>query len=822
MFPLCWEDARKIIERSKMLTNYLKVFVNNLYRQKIISVINVLGLSVGFACVFLIGLYVRYELTFDQMHPDFERIYMVPVLNEELGNRGESNYYWFVPDVLKKIPELEQAGRLMPVSLPLAGNGKIFDEKNIRLIDPSIFELFDFEWIAGNPNQALDEPFSLVLTEATARRYFGSDDPMGKPLLLNTHLTAKVTGVVKELNPHSHLTGDIFTPISTLTKAYGEDQFQNRQTNFRSYIKLKEGVDIEDIQESIRSVVSERAQAWTPPLDDAIDFIRLDQIHLSNKVDKLASFTQGRSDNLFVFSTIAICILLVACINYNNLTTAQVLKRIKEVSMRKTVGANRRQLVNQFLSESVLVSLVSAIFALTLVEAFLPIFSDFLEITNIYDSTTKWVVIALLLLGSIGVGVVAGFYPALFVSNYQQGKTLTKGFGARLGVIVRNSLVVFQFSIAIALIVAVSVVYAQLRFSRQFDVGFNKEQVVTFNGSGSTNLVYYWESFKKRLLENPNIQKAAITHRLPGEEFGVQDWVVRHRETDRLYQTHLMPVGYDFIEVFEIELLAGRSFDSSRNNDLLPNPQQEKRDGAFILNQSSAAQFGWRPEEAVGQHIELGSEGEFAGEVVGVVKDTYYESTYSISQPMVYFLGANFLPYLHGVVKISNNNVQDTFEHIQRSWKAVIPEHPLSIQFFDQGFDRIYRKNDQQGQIVGFFAFVSIAIACFGLFGLARFNAERRIKEIGIRKVHGSSVWQVVVLLTKDFSKLVLLSNLIAWPVAYFAMSRWLEQFAYRIDLTPLIFISSGLIALCIAWVTVGGTAAKAASQKPVLALRYE
>jgi putative ABC transport system permease protein len=810
-----------------MLENYLKIALRCLYSQKIYAAINVLGLSIGLASFLFIVLFVRHELSYDRFHPDAERLYRLGMDFDNGDRFWASNQYRLIPTLNENFPEIEVGGRMFVATIPIRRDTEVYNEAGFRLIDPEIFQLFAFTWLQGDPTQALATPFTLVLTQSAARRYFGNEDPMGQSLEVNNQAPMTVTGVIADLPDNSHLSGDIFTSMSTGVAAYGEERLAGT-FDFYSYVRVQEGTDMQALTGPMTALLKGLIPDFGA--DAAVRADRIVDVHLNPLRNEMPG-TPGSMSIVYTFSIIALGILCIACINFMNLSTARSTLRAREVGMRKSVGAGRWQLIAQFLGESLLYSVIATVCAVVLVELMLPAFRNFVgkDIQMSFAEDPAWLIFLAGL--SLLVGIGAGSYPAFYLARFEPSKVLkgnlTRGNAGRL---FRNMLVVAQFSISIILIIGTAVIYSQMYYARNIDPGYVKDGVVILNGSATEALGTQWETMKQQLLAHPEITNVTASRVAPGVDNFSSTAIWYEGAPPNGTPIAFLPVDFNFFETYDIPLVSGRTFDQNLTTDLMRFPfAGQAPSTAWILNEAAVRMLGWSPEDALQKNLSWGSANGLTGPVIGVVKDVLYESVRSPLKPMLYMVTASAYggassPLSLGTasIRITGSNLQDTLAHIDATWAALMPGAPVDRYFLDTNLDLMYAAEQKQGQLLGYFSVLAVVIACLGLYGLATFDAERRIKEIGVRKVMGSSVWSIVLLLTNNFSKLVLVSNVIAWPAAYVAMNRWLENFAYRIDLTPLVFIGSGLIALCIAWVTVGGTAAKAASQKPVLALRYE
>jgi putative ABC transport system permease protein len=818
-----------------MFRNYIDIALRGFLGNKLFSFINVFGLAVGLASVILIGLYVANELSYDRFHPDADRLYRISRDFYAVNGSDEllmaTNAAPAAALLAADFPEIEETARIFGGRVLLGRDDVAFYDDGVRFADPSITRLFAFEWLSGDAATALAEPNSVVLTESAARKYFGNTDPLGQTLRMENSMDLAVTGVIRDLPHNTHLYANVLISIETVLRAFGEAARSAWAGNsYHTYVKLAPGADIEAIAARFPDFMNRHIEAeaslWTGMVATKVTDIHL---HTDRQFEMQP---QGSMATVISLITVAAGILIIACFNFMNLATARSALRSKEVGVRKTIGAERSHLIMQFLGESVGLTLISTLIAVVLVELALPAFGAFTGASLAFDlfgdPALQLGLVALVLV----VGCAAGAYPALYLSAFKPAQVMKQRAAVGLGdVLFRNLLVVLQFSISIVLLVATSVVLLQTRYARELDPGFEREQVVVLTGPPSQGLTGRWETLREELLAHADIVSVTASNLLPGQE-NLNSFGVRPVGQEQMRDMPFQFVDVDFFETYEVPLVAGRTFSREFPNDRvdLPSLPDSETDGNFLLNEAAVRDFGWTIDDAIGQEFEIGTGAGLSmrGRIVGVVADSKFESVRFSVKPLVFIhapsgMWMNQFPTLASAsVRISGRNMADTLAFIDATWARVIPEYPIERSFLSDSFDALYQDDTRLGQLFSSFAALAVVIACLGLFGLATFNTQRRIKEIGVRKVLGGSAWSIVVLLTGDFSRLVLISNLIAWPVAYFAMERWLQNFAYRIDLTPLVFIGSGLIALCIAWVTVGGTAAKAAAQKPVLALRYE
>lgn len=825
--------ALRINAEGTMLKNYTKVALGQLWRQRLYAFINIVGLAVGLAACVLIGLFVRDELSYDRFHPNAERIYRISrdysASADFPGMRLATNAPQAASLLAGDFPQVEQATRIFAgFPMVVSRDDAMFYENRLRFADANLFDFFQFDWLQGSPQSALTRPNTVVLTSSLAQKYFGSDNPLGQDLKLGIGLVLEVTGVIRDLPDNTHLSADAFASVATLAARFGPEFMDNwASNNVYTYVLLRPGATIASLQAGLPAFYERHMDAVTRDIS-SMSATALTGIHLRGGDRQFPMQPPGSMVAVQAFSLVAICILLLACINFTNLSTARGIQRAREVGVRKALGASQWQMVWQFLAESAFSVLFALILAVVLVELTLGPFNALLGKhlgTEYLGDPLLWF---MLFAGCLLVVLAAGAYPAFFLSAFHSAKVLrgdlSQGTG---GAQLRNILAVLQFSVAIALLVATGVVYTQLHYARTIDLGYEQERIVVLD-----NVDERWSTLKNELLAYPGIVSATVSNMVPGTDNANALFTRFEGGSATGVGMQYLQVGYDFFSTYGIELLAGRDFSENRPTDQLvpPDEANSQGEGAFILSEMAVRQRGWTPESALGKWVEIGFDADYGesvrGLVIGVVPDIHFESVKVAMEPVVYFLPPPVMfgaPVLTSAsLLLSGNDTEAVLRLIESKWAGIYPDRPLETRLLGEELNGLYLAEERQGEIFTDFALLALMIACMGIFGLAVFNAERRTKEVGVRKVMGGSVWSIVVLLTNDFSKLVLVSNLIAWPVAYVAMSHWLASFAYRIDLTPLVFIGSGAIALCIAWVTVGGIAARAASARPVLALRYE
>jgi len=801
-----------------MFKNYFKIAIRNLGRNQGYAVINIFGLVIGMACCLLILLYVQDELSYDRYHQNAARIYRV-ALQLHAGNAPVKSFAVtsppMAPALLRDYPEIRQAVRLQN-SAPLVGYGeRRFYEDNFFWADASVFAVFTFPLIQGDAVTALREPRSIVLAEKMARKYFGAENPIGKVLTVADTLDLKVTGVMANIPSHSHFIPDCFASFSTLSQIFpsNRDNWESNWWNhgYYTYLLLDEQASAAVVEQRISRLTARYIEEQEKISGKQVLFLQpLTAIHLrSNLRSEIAPNSDIRY--VYIFSAVALLVLLIACTNFMNLATARSARRAKEVGVRKVLGAHCSQLVKQFIGESVLMSLLAFLIALVLVELLLPFFNELAGKTLALPlSGNAWLWLGLLG-ATLLTGIIAGGYPAFFLSAFRPVETLKGAFKIGVkGVLPRQGLVVFQYSISILLMIGTVTVYHQLEFMRNQRLGFDKEHVMVIPIRGDEAIIRRFAALRQELLENGEVLGVTASSAAPGGR--LYNIAIRPEGTPA-NQTKTMltlAIDHEFVKLYSLQLAAGRDLSKEFSADSTQ---------AFLLNEAAVKDLGWgSPENAIGKQFNWGL-GK-VGRIVGVVKDFHFNSLQQRVPPMVMHLYPNWFEFLS--VKIDGKNVPQALAFVESKWRGLVPGVSFEYSFLDASFDRQYAAEEKLGRISFYFSLLAILIACLGLFGLAAFFAEQRTKEIGVRKVLGASVAGIVGLLSKDFIKLMLVANLLAWPVAWYAMNKWLQDFAYRINIGWWIFALAGGVALFIALLTVSTQAIKAALANPVEVLRYE
>ena len=804
--------------------------LRNLLKYKSFSFINLFGLTVGLSCCLLIGIYIANELSFDRYHAKADQIWRV---SREFRNKdGTMQLHLghlappFGPLLKNEFSVVEDATRMLQTDASLRRGDQLFLEEEFFFVEPATFRMFDIPLVQGS-TASVEEPYTVLLSETSAKKIFGNEDPVNQILRANDIMDLKVTGVYKDFPYNSHFHPDFLASFATMrdTNIYGQQQLETNWGNnsFSTFLLLPEGYEASKLEAQfpafLDKVMGSMATANGMPKPStftSLHLMPLTDIHLKSHLDSEME-ENGDIKRVYIFAAIALFVLLIACVNYMNLSTARSATRAKEIGIRKVVGAYRWEIVSQFLSEAVLLSLSAVVLACALTFLLLPAVNKLLgqELSVSYSQIGGFAAAAGAL--ALATGLLAGAYPAFFLSGLKPLKMIrgnTGGEQAGGGISLRKILVVSQFSISLMLIIATLVVFNQLKFMQSKSLGLNKDQVVTLNFYNPLSQKY--DAFYNELVSNPTIKIATRSSRLPSgrllDSFGSAQ-LQMNGDTLEPTQVDLKMVTVDhrFFPLYGIDMAAGRNYQSDQGVD---------RRSSFILNEAAIRNLRIASsEEAIGKRINYGNRD---AQIVGVVKDFNFESLHQDILPMIFFIPSDSTFFNFISIKIDGARTSEALAHIQATWQKFLPEFPYDYSFLDEQYGQLYEAEQRQGRVFIAFALIAIVVACLGLFGLASFTVERRHKEIGIRKVLGASVAGITGLLAKDFLKLVFIAIVIASPVAYWVMGKWLDDFAYRIKIEWWMFVLAGILALAIAFLTVSFQSIKAALMNPVRSLRSE
>jgi putative ABC transport system permease protein len=794
-----------------MLRNYIITALRNLYKNKVFSFINVLGLSVGLASFVLITLYVYHELSMDRYHAKANRIYRIVenlrTENELLLQSVSSPPMG--PTLQKDFPEIESYVRFLDQSVRVRRGNLSFYEYEAVQADSSLFDVFSFKLLKGDPRTALTKPNSAVLSESAATKYFGDHDPVGQTLEMDGE-SYMITGLMKEVPENSHFRFNIAISFSTWSSKNKEHESNAWFWNsFHTYVLLKEGTSIEQLEAKMPEFIQRNIEKGGMHYE-SLPLQPLTSIYLETP-RSWENGKRGSESNLYILSAIALFTLLIACFNYVNLSTARATRRLKEVGLRKVLGAQRRMLIAQFLGESILVSLAATALGFTLTWGALPYFNTLIDASLSFEILPHpYYLWCGLLTLAFALGLLSGAYPALMISGFEPLQIFKPAIkGALSHQSFRKVLVSMQFVISICLIAGTLLVFDQLNMVRTVDLGFRKDATAILHYNWHESVRDHLETLKNELKSIPGVVSVTASHSVPGEsttnlysEIEITDGKMSPTNINTNF------VDHDFIPAYGISIVAGRNFSRDFPAD---------DTAAFIINETAVKDFGWTNENALGKKVN--HQGK-KGSVIGVMKDYHYRSLHYAVEPLL--LAINKYPMTKLSVSINTDDIPAVMAKLEEKWKTLTPALPFSYSFLDQDYDRLYDADARLGKVTGVFSALAIFVGCLGLFGLTSFSVERRVKEIGIRKVLGASSSHVVYIISSEFVKLILIAFVIAVPVTYYMISEWLSHFTDHITVGPSRFIIAGISVLVMAWLTVGYLSMRAATTNPATALRNE
>jgi putative ABC transport system permease protein len=787
--PFLVKDA--IYWRFVMFRNYLKIALRHISRYKGYSFINVFGLAIGMACCILILLWVQDELSFDKFHENADDIYRLTTTTPT--SVWSSSPWALMPTLKEEFPEVNKGTWYGETENPVRYEEKAFNE-HCALVSPEFFEIFSFPFKKGDPKTAFANLNSAVVTERTAEKYFGEKDPIGQVIHFDNRVDLVVTGVIEDVPPNSSLQFDLLTHAA---QVFGEQRLQTWSADCASYALLHRNVNAEEFGRKIKDTINKHLGENMYKLYAGLQPLKKVHLYSLNGTDPVVY--------VYLFSAIAVIVLLIAGINFVNLSTARSSKRAKEVGMRKVIGATRNDVLRQFFGESVLLAVFALVMAVLLVYLALPAFNSLAEKQMSLNFAHNFEILVGILLIAVLTGILSGIYPALFLSSFQPVRALknTAAKGSKGGRF-RKGLIVIQFTASIVLIVSTTVVFKQMHFIRSTDLGFNREQIVTIRTSRELRRNY--QVIKQELLEDRRIQNVTAASSIPLNVNNNNPVYWEGRTAEHPEQMNFACVDYDYFETFDMKMAHGRSF----SKDF---PTDRKN---YIINEAALKLTGFR--DPVGKMFSMNQN---EGELIGVVKEFHGTSLHSDIRPIVFCLYQN-LPYFHMFVKIDSADIPETIANIKKTINKFNPNFIFSFSFLDEEFDRQYRNEERLSQIFNDFTFLAIFVSCLGLFGLASFSAEQKTKEIAVRKVLGASVSKIVGMLSKDVLILVGMANVIAWPLAYVLMKNWIRSYSYHTRIHIWMFFGAGIIALLIALFTVSYQSIKAALKNPAESLKYE
>jgi len=787
-----------------MIHSYLKIALRNLFKQRVYTLINILGLTVGMASCLLLFFWVQDEMSYDRHHTKLDRLYRV---STEFNGNNKSRIvrrapYPFAPTVKEEYPEVEESLRIHHVgSISLGSGDKTFKVEDVILADAGLFDLFTIPLLEGNPETALTEVNSIVIDETTARNIFGQADPIGK-LLTEGSSSLKVTAVFEDMPENSHFKAHAFIPISLSPLSKIPDWVYEFAP---TYLLLRKGADPSFLEGKFPEMVKKHIQPVRGQTADEITRALETTRFSLDPVREIHLYAEGKITYVYIFSALGVIILLIAGVNYMNLATARSAKRAKEVGLRKVMGAYRSQLLQQFLSESFLLSLLALTLAIGLVEISLPAFNQLAAKSIETHYWGNWPFLFMIFSILLLIGLLSGSYPAFYLSAFKPVKVLKGGVSSGIkNSKIRSSLVVIQFSVSIFLVVATIVIYKQLHFVRNTDLGYNKEHLLILDGTQV--LGKQAETFKQEVLSHPAFKAGTVSAFLPisnSRSSQANFWPEGPQENIGMYRYY---VDADYLKTLGMQMKEGRFFSDDFPSDST----------AVVINETAAKQLGY--EQTLGKMLHTNGEG-YSSKIIGVVKDFNFHSLKNKIRPLVFYLYP-----INGKItfRIEGSQNQEALAFLEEKWNQMAPGQPFSYSFLDDRFNQMYKSEEQSGEILATFSALAIFIACLGLFGLVAFTAEQRRKEIGIRKVLGASIQGIIMLQSKDFGRLLLIAFVLASPLAWWVMNNWLQNFQFKTSIGLDVFVLAGLFSFVVAWLTMSFHAIKAATDDPVKALRYE
>lgn len=796
-----------------MTRNYFKIAFRYLQKNKLYAIVNIIGLAIGITSCILIGIYIWHELSFDRFHAKADRITRT-VWEYNFGdktNRTASTGTKVGPEFQRNFPEVESYVRTLKYSRVVAYKDQAFDEKNFLYADPAFFSVFSFPLLQGDPGKVLDAPDKLVVTQSTAKKYFGTNNPIGQTLKVGVS-DFIVSGIVADVPDNSQLQFDFVGSFTSLNAAKTEKW---NEANYITFLLLRHGDQVKKLQAKIDNYMNSvaRKEMQLSGKDYSKYILEpLTSVHLYSDLDGFEP--NGNIIYIYVLGAVALLILLIACVNYTNLSTAQSAGRSAEVGMRKVLGADRKQVFWQFISESFLLTVFSVIIGLALSIWLLPYFNQLsgksLEISLLFH---PYMLLSLLML-TLLVTFAAGAYPSLILSKGKIINILKCGFRFTGSAGLRKSLIVFQFVISIFLIVTTVIILQQLHFIQSKNLGYDKEQMIVL--PVDLPFLEKYDDIKKALATNSNIKSISGAYEEPTHiDWG--DGLNKGNgtgEKDRI-SVNAIPVDEDFVKTMNLTILAGREFNQTDVLQFDTSGGGSNLHHHYILNESAAKALGWTPQDAIGKIVDKGTEGP----VVGVVKDFHFKSFHEAIGPLVIFMDKSLVRSLF--VKVSGN-IPSAISHLEKIWKEWVPHRPFEYHFLDESYHSLYKTEQRTGSVFSAFAIIAVALACLGLFTLTAYTMVQRTKEIGIRKILGATIGNILTLVAKDFMKLVFIAFIIATPIALYVGNKWLGNFVYRIPVQWWVFAGAGVITLIIAFVSISLQAFKTAMANPVKNLRTE
>ena len=795
-----------------MFKSYFTIAWRSIRKNKVFSLINLTGLTVGLTCCLLIALYIRHELSYDQFHVNGDRIGRV-IMEYKIGDEGRVGNYTSTkvfPEFKRRFPEIESGVRMTRLSRVARFDDKVFDEKRFLYADSTLFNVFSFRLLSGLPNEVLKAPKSLVLNESTAKKYFGTSDPVGKVLKIGADGTDYlVTGLMEDIPSNSQLNFDMVASFSSLGPAQ-EETYWN--ANYTTYLLLNDKRAFNSLSAKIPPFMK-KEMAGETGVSLSFYLEPLTTVHLHSPH---SGFDPNNSiTSIYILAGVALLIMGIACFTYVNLSTARSMERAREVGIRKVVGALKKQIFVQFIGESALISFIALLLSIGCAILVLPYFNELADKSLDLSAFLEPAIVVFGVAIIFVITIFAGSYPAMVLSGFNPVKVLKGAFkNTASGLWLRKSLTVFQFVISVFLIIATFTIQHQLNFIKNKKLGYDREQIMVL--PTDRKIVDKIDLIKSSFKKNPHVQQVSMAYNTPNHIVGGYSMKNNMTPDARDMPVTANPVDQDYIATAGLQLIAGSDYSLQDMKDVA-HEDQSKNVYQFIINESAAAALGWKPEEAIGKRMSLGE--HRPGFVRGVVQDFHFESLHNPIKPLVLFPGTWFNVIM---VKTDGADLAGTINALAASWKEIAPHRPFEYHFLDEDFNKMYMSEMKIGRILNIFTAIAILLACLGLFGLSSYAAQQRIKEIGIRKVLGASILQLASILSRDFIRLAFIAFVIAAPLAWWVMSDWLQDFNYRVALSWWIFVLAAVASLFVALLTVSIQAVRAALSNPVKNLKAD
>jgi len=802
-----------------MFKNYLKVAYRNIIKQKAYSVINIFGLALGLVSCLLVGLFIYQDFSYDNYHEHRDHLYRLTThTTDPAGNYSLlQSSARIAPAIEQEFPEIDKIARVYFADESLLDfGGTKFYEKEVIFADEDFFEMFSYNSIIGNQDDFLKRKNTAVISQSLAHKYFGDVSPVGNVMKYNDRLEIEVVGVIEDVPVNSHFTFDIAITYSCLNDLNKASWLENWHGTFGSftYVMLHQETNIEQFQEKCGIFLTEKKET-DGITKHAVELQPIESIHLHSEGSDDVN-VHSSIKNVLILGSIALFILILACINFINLTTSRAIKRAREIGVRKVFGAYKQQLIGQFLGESIMVTFIALGLALVIAELTQTAFAQLIGTELIYNVFSNPSILLIITASTLLIGIIAGLYPAFVLTKYQPSRVMKGNFGKSSSGsnLLRRGLVLFQFTISISLIIITVIISQQTNFMRNFDMGFEKDQILILKTP--TRIGRNYDVIKRELELIPGITATSASLGVPVMNSGYGTFIIPDlANEEHNFDIAIKAIDDDFLDFYEIPLLAGKKLSDMEGRDFR---------NLTVVNESTVKQLGFASnEEALGNSYTIAfgdSDGRYKPEIIGVIKDFHYKSMKSEVTPLLLMRWTGLFKEVS--IKVSSQNIPETMKGIKALWEDQFPNHPFDYTFLDEKIDNLYKAEEKSYQVISLFSSIAIFIACMGLLGLTLYTVEQRRKEIGIRKILGASVWNILKSISSDFLKLVLFANLAAWPISYFLSEKWLHGFPYKIDIGLDVFFLASELALLISFVTIGYTVIRSAYSNPIENIRYE